>query len=214
MRRDGAEHERVALAASHAERGGCFTIDRVRFDLGDVPTWVASVGALAAFAVSFRLLSRDTSDRRVAAAALVARQAQLVAGWVHEQRFQGDGLPEILVRVRNGSDLPIYYVELSIAAGGRGTFVRHTPAMGPGEIREYVVILPAPPRNEIWAPNIQFTDSTNQRWLRRSGGELSRWLPGDAHFEEHAGAYESAERHPTLRLPEDRQLRAGTVVRT
>ena len=117
------------------------------------------------------------------------------------------------MRVRNGNPTPIYLVSLSVSAGVRGTFVRHTGAIGPNETREFRILLPNWPRGVFFAPEILFTDTTGIRWHRRADGELCEVDPRNpVVFSEDPGSYPSLQEHPTMRLPEDEYRSGGRII--
>ncbi len=161
---------------------------------------------MGAFGVALYLLSlqmQDRHDERVNA------QARQVAAWLEELRTepqkddqQHTFLRAIIVILNNSSE-PIYRVVVRLGVGVRGTFVRYPGVIGPREGRVLSILLPAPPRGEI-APDVLFTDKAGVKWQRNGNtGKLSRVKSINdilAFQREDAGAYSSAEAHPTLRL--------------
>jgi hypothetical protein len=182
--------------------------------LGDLPTWISSIGTAGALGVSVWLLAREIRDRRNRENERRASQASLVAGWTSGYLTTGDPYPEIHVRIRNGSFLPVYQLSMKVAAGVRGTFVRFLNAMGPDETREFRIILPAHPRGEIFAPALTFADAAGRQWLRETSGVLRQVKRyDDADFHEDPAAYDGVDGgHPTLHLPADELWQGGRII--
>jgi hypothetical protein len=139
---------------------------------------------------------REATDRQMA-------QARLVAAWL--DAFLQDALPfpELVIRIRNGSGLPVYRVIMNINVGVRGRFVRQPGALGPGETRELRVAIPGYPRIDV-RPDIMFIDSQGRQWLRRGyRGEITEASMQDSIdiVATNPGAYTSYEDHPTMSLP-------------
>ncbi len=184
----------------------------VRF--GDLPSWFAAVGTVGALGVSLWLLRQQIQDRRVQSADRRAAQARLVAGWAEGFRFAGVPFPEVVLRVRNGSDLPVYEVSIRAAYGVVGTFVRQLGSIGPDETRELRIQLPDPPRADPSTPEMQFTDAGQRRWLRDAEGTLRELGKREVVlFTEDAGAYDPPSKHPTLGLALSPEQRRGRKVR-
>jgi len=175
-------------------------------------SWVditTAIGTAAAAVVALGLGLRAEwrafrAEQRERAAGHSA-QASQVAGWTSSFHFEADPYPEINIRVRNGSEMPIYVVSLQVVAGVKGTFVRYVDAMGPSEIREFKIILPSTPRGNVLAPDLLFTDISGRRWLRSSNGELREIGEREIiWFKEDPGSFLEIEKHPTLNIPENR----------
>jgi hypothetical protein len=113
------------------------------------------------------------------------------------------GFPDLVIRVRNGSDLPVYGVTVSAPVGVRGKFYRALDAMAPRETREIHIPIPAPPRMAEVTPSLMFSDAGGRMWYREPGGTLRHPTEEDRdnHFETNPGAYQSMEEHPTQFLP-------------
>jgi hypothetical protein len=177
--------------------------------LGDLPSWFAAVGTAGAFGVSLWLLRQQIQDRRAQSADHRAAQARLVAGWAEDFDFEAKPFPEVVLMVRNGSDLPVYEVSIRAGYGVVGTFVRNIGSMGPDETRELRIQLPASPRADPSTPEMQFTDAGQRRWLRDATGGLRELGKREVVlFTEDAGAYDTPSEHPTLSLvlsPEQRR---------
>jgi len=71
--------------------------------------------------------------------------------------------------------------------------------MGPHEVREVRISIPAPPRSNLVVPQVAFVDATGRGWLR-FGNSLKEATGKDMseHWHQHPGAYRSDEEHPTL----------------
>ena len=167
----------------------------------DVTTAIGTAAAAAVIALGLgsRAEWRAFRTEQEARASQRAVQASQVAGWMSSPliREHSDAYPEIHIRVRNGSDTPIYMVWIKVMAGVRGTFIRYVDAMGPGETREFTIVLPSYPRANIFAPELLFTDINSKRWLRGNRGEL-RELRENEHpdFKEDPGTYNEVGKTP------------------
>jgi hypothetical protein len=168
---------------------------------GDVATWFAAVGTVS---VAIWLLVLQLRDRRRTREQNRREQAQTVAGWLHKNDHQADP-PALVVRVLNGSALPIFNVSIRVEVGVRGTFVRWVEAMAPHETREWRIVLPGYPRGTVLAPEVMFTDMAKVTWIRRSGGDLSEPTLDEqqAARTQDPGAYGSESEHPTLSAASD-----------
>lgn len=182
---------------------GDITINRASIKFGELPAWFAAVGTVGALTVSLSLLTRQASERRSA-------QAYLVSSWTENLLLNRQPFPVLITLVKNGSGQAIYSVQLSVAVGVRGTFTRYLGSMGPGELREVPIPLPAPPRASEIAPAISFVDGTGNRWLRTGNGRLFNptWSEIMKYTTEDAGAYDDISNHPTINLHlDDEQYR-------
>lgn len=167
---------------------------------GDVPTWFAATGTVGAFAVSLWLLRQNLVDRRLA-------HANAVAGWLERMELDREPYPALIMRVRNAGDLPVTEVSTRVAVGVRGTFIRYLETLAPRETREFVIYLPAYPRANVIAPDIQFRDVEGRYWERDSNGRLKRHRQYQV-YEQDPGAYPESD-HPTLHLPESVEEHRG-----
>lgn len=167
---------------------------------GDLANWLSGVGTLGALVLSLALLFRQRQNARISQR---RQQAELVAGWEDRFESQADPFPVLFIRVRNGSELPVYMLQLRVSLGVCGTFVRSRPALAPGETREFPIPLPSLPHGDLHSPEIKFTDVRTVTW-HRSGAGVLREVPKDEIllFEDDPGAYELFD-HPTLMLPDD-----------
>jgi hypothetical protein len=182
--------------------------------LGDLPGWFAAIGTVGAFGISLWLLAQQMRDRRVQSAERRAAQARLVAAWEEDLDLEAKPFPQVVLMVRNGSDLPVYNVSIQAALGTRGTFVRGLGSMGPGETRELRIALPSPPSADVITPAVTFADAGQQRWFREGGTGILRELAEDevVVFTEDPGAYGTYEEHPTLGLSQTPEERRGRTV--
>lgn len=177
--------------------------------LGNWAEWVAALGTTGALIFALIGLHIERAKNR----ALAERQnqdqersqARLVAGWMHDAVFEGkQGFPDLLLRVRNGSDLPVYMLTLSAEFGVAGTFHRVMGSLAPHETRE--MRIPVPSIRPVDAtPSLMFTDAAGLKWYRTSRGDLRQPTVDDQvkHRKEDAGAYIEIEKHPTLTLAQE-----------
>lgn len=180
---------------------------------GDVPTWVGSVGTAGALLIAMWLLKKEVNDRRQRDSEARAAQAAQVAAWTSGRVVRADPYPEMLVRIRNGSTMPIFTVNFEFSQGVRGTFVRYILAMGPEETREFRILLPSYPKGETIAPSLTFADAAGRRWFRDGNGKLRELAERElVIFNEGPGSYGSIEDHPTLHLPLDEIENGGRIV--
>jgi hypothetical protein len=155
-------------------------------DLGDVPTWLATIGAAFAAAFAFRALrvEQRRDDRQEIADA--SAQAEQVAAWVAEnvqQRPGGARAKTMVVALRNASDLPAYDVTLTVLAIGGSTDLETIPVLPPGEtsiILPRDIVLPVlggiPGRANFprdVSVRMLFRDAAGRHWLRDEKGALS-----------------------------------------
>lgn len=176
---------------------------------GDIRAWMGAVGALATagtLILGVVLYLRQISDRRQA-------QARLVAGWEHGVR-QGKKWVELVIRVRNASDLPVYQVMANVAVGVRGTFCRQLGTLAPHETREIIIFLPGFPRGFSVEPTLVFSDAAARSWSRGSDGKLRRANDSDWEMvtRQDAGGYNSLDTHPTMYLWPDEFPHRGTTI--
>jgi hypothetical protein len=192
--------------------------------MGDVPSWLAAIGTVGAFAIALLLLWVQMSDRRKEAGDRRMAQARLVAAWLSEMTpagevaatdaYAGTSLLDYDVLVRNGSEQPVYMATVQLVVGVRGTCVRRIGVLGPGETRELRIKVPGEPRGVPFA-NITFADSAGQVWMRSGhAGELTRPSieDGKAILQEDPGAYPSLAQHPTVALGQTLQAQQGRRV--
>jgi hypothetical protein len=121
-----------------------------------------------------------------------------VTGWQEGLDLGAKPFPELVLRVSNEGKFPVHDLKLKVPVGVRGTYLRDIHALDPGETQEVRVAIPAPPRSAQVVPEITFTDTAGNHWLRTVTGELKQLqeLPG---WDAEPGAYR-AEDHPTLHL--------------
>jgi len=124
--------------------------------MGDIATWVGSIGTIAAFAVAFVQIRRERVERhkRELREWLAAKRehADRVSAWV-----AGETLT-----VSNQSHHLIHDVELRFDDGSTLTLDHVEPGK---------TALPAPGKHETRAvAALRFTDARGDRWLREAGG--------------------------------------------
>jgi hypothetical protein len=188
-------------------------IQTMSVDLGDLPAWMGAVGTVGALAVSLWLIRQQMKDRRLQNAERRAAQAHLVAGWMEYLDLEARPFPELVIMVRNGSDLPVYEVGFQVMVGTSGTFVRYIGSLGPYETREFRIPIPATSGADVYAPEIQFRDVGQRRWLRSSSGILKALSENElVTFTEDPGAYGSYSEHPTLSLAQNSDKHRGRKV--
>jgi hypothetical protein len=145
---------------------------------GDVPTWLASVGAVVAGGLAFKVYRIEGKRDRKAEEDQRRLQAARVSGWFGLISWQPD-LPGGPARqfwkakVRNLSDLPIYDVQIEF----------HKTAMQSGAPfnREVVAVLPpgddeffdAPDDERDYVIALRFRDAAGVAWYRDARGFLS-----------------------------------------
>src|SRR5207245_3213192 len=100
----------------------------------------------------------------------IEKEARQVTAWMHDMKPMDRPHPLVVVRARNGNDTPIYGVTVQTHTGIRGIFVRWLGTMGPGETREFTILLPAPPHMSEVKPSVMFTDSQGRQWIREYTG--------------------------------------------
>jgi hypothetical protein len=161
-------------------------------DWGDVPTWLAAVGTIAAVTVA---LWQASSDRRSKLATLredvAARgdradaerrsQAELISGWYAGDRAQQlpGGEHEVSVlRLMNGSDQPIYEVVVILVLnnrGGEGVNAMYRQVFLDVPPGTFALTVPSGWHGMSAAPGVEvsFTDRTGgAHWIRRANGVL------------------------------------------
>lgn len=174
---------------------GTFDWLAVHVRLGDLPTWLAGFGAVAALIYARRaarhakdVLDRETDrderrnqeDRRA--------QASRVVAWP-DMETSGGGTPRFGALVRNGSELPVRNVVVTFLWSNgpvwtpRGEPVR-LPLLTPGDLfvpwpatvhrsggdDEYLALSLL---REDYRVMIQFTDAADFSWLRSMHGSLA-----------------------------------------
>ena len=124
--------------------------------MGDIATWVGSIGTVAAFAVAFVQIRRERTERH-------KRELRewLAAKREHADRVSAWVAGEVLT-VSNQSHHLIHDVEIGFDDGSTLTL---------GHIEPGTTTRPAPGRHGTSAvATLRFTDPRGDRWLRESGG--------------------------------------------
>ncbi|MEJ3748456.1 hypothetical protein WEI85_34875 [Actinomycetes bacterium KLBMP 9797] len=149
-------------------------------DLGDVPTWLATVGAgIAAYFASRAYLIERRRDA-VAADILRQEQASHVAVWTdygpHPYTNEPDGADYFVLR--NASQLPIYEVIVFSYSFERTSSIETARPVGQFHLGT-VPPEPTPTTHtaylsttSAWAFAIQFRDAAGVVWYRDPRGEL------------------------------------------
>jgi len=168
-------------------------------NFGDVPSWVGAIGTVGALGVSLALIYLQGKDRRKDRMEQLASQARLVSAWTEEPLIDVKPYPQLVTVVENGSNQAIHQVSISLQLGVRGKFHRWLASMGPNEVREVRLSIPASPRSNLIMPQVAFVDASGRRWLR-SGYQLREPTGKDMaeHWRQHPGSYQSEDEHPTL----------------
>jgi hypothetical protein len=160
----------------------------VSIDFGDVPTWVAAIGTVGAFAVTYGLL-RDASQRRTAELdAKLMEQARLVWAEVVVVGPHGPGRAIITTRIINGSAEPVDVVKIEVWSGtspaAQPTYFDVAGLVGPGSYSPPGIsaaidappdVLPEPAAIPL---TLRFRDAAGYRWQRGPGLGLER-VPND-----------------------------------
>jgi hypothetical protein len=168
--------------------------------LGDWATWVQSivtVGALVAAVIAAiearRVYERESArderaaeDRRARAEANRRAQADKVAGWygLYTPAVEGAVTTEHptyewCAFVKNGSDLPIYDVDIAYFFVVPGAPPGNSPGLR--SISERILVVPpqemlrqsGPENQPNYAVAIKFRDTAGVRWSRDINGELA-----------------------------------------
>ncbi|MEY2446655.1 MAG: hypothetical protein QOH79_131 [Acidimicrobiaceae bacterium] len=138
---------------------------------GTVADWVAAVGTGGALVIGMLLLRAELRSRRADSDERLRSQSRHVVCWLHFVETQDDGSWWI-VKVRNGSDEPIYQVAVSVDLG--------EPSGGHPEGWWDVI----PPGDEVacmWEPGdfateplpwLSFVDAQGAWWHRDGRGVL------------------------------------------
>lgn len=177
------------------------------FQLGDIATWIGSIGTTGAFGVSLYLLGQTIKDRR-------ATQAKQVACWQDgpivpaEIPFSPEVDYSAIIKytVRNSSQEPVYDVRLAAPCDLLGTFVKDCGVIGPLDEKEVRFWLPAGQANKLYradySPRLTFVDTAGKQWYRDGNGKLSNIQSKQVAelIKEDPGVFESIDEHPTLHM--------------
>lgn len=170
-------------------------LDSIRqaLDFGDVPTWLATVGAFIAayFALRAFQAEQDRDERQEQADNRA--QAEKVAAWVATvDDTRHPGIPGWTAGfvIRNASELPVYDVDVTLFAGGDSWAVSIIRVLPPGT-EEYPV--PAPMIAnltetvdedlqssdivEMTSVILRFRDASGRLWSRDTSGVLAPSQP-------------------------------------
>lgn len=164
----------------HGTCGNRLACDCMRLNLGDVPTWLATIGAAVAayFAARAYLAERRRDD--VAADILRQEQASQVAVWTEYRDHPHTGEPEAAdcFRFRNASQLPIYDVCVFSYSYDKSSDFKTAVPVG----RFRLGTIPPSPDARLriaylnnrcrWAFAIEFRDAAGVVWYRDLHGVL------------------------------------------
>jgi hypothetical protein len=131
-------------------------------DWGDVPTWLASIGTVAAVWLA---LSQILADRRTVRAHIKRSQAELVAAW-----YAGDRGDASLLVVSNTSTQPVFngHGGEGVPPDYRRVFLEVPPGTFEVAVSSHWHGMSATPGAEV-----AFTDRTGRaNWIRRANGDL------------------------------------------
>lgn len=150
----------------------------MRFQLGDVATWVSSLITGGLFGVSLFQLGQLRRDRE-------ADQAKQVSAWISASKvgYNGDDEdPSVTVEVslRNVSTQPIGRVLLEVTLGNQQSRRGIGPLTPDGTISTVSIPFPKIPLADAQAiPTLKiwFTDEAGHQWHRPRGGRLKQGTP-------------------------------------
>jgi hypothetical protein len=97
----------------------------------DITTAVGTAAsAVIALGLGLRAEYRAIRTEREQRELLAMAQATKVGAWISSMIYDEENRRSVvLIRVRNGSNMPVYRLELMSKIGVQGTFVRHVDAM-------------------------------------------------------------------------------------
>jgi hypothetical protein len=170
------------------------------------PLWLTGARGVAVAAAVLWLLGEQMMKLGPEPASQSEIDGPAVFGWQEDIDLGTKPFPELVLRVSNKSELPVYDVKLRVPVGVRGTFVRELHSIEPKETQEIRVAIPGPPRSSRVMTELSFVDTIGRQWLRTATGELKQVEQAPL-FDADPGAY-SAKDHPTLHL----QSEGRTVV--
>jgi hypothetical protein len=167
---------------------------------GDVPTWVAGVGTVAAFAATWRTLRVQQAqlkqvklDQDERDTERIQEQARLIAAWyvgvepilqLPAQAVDEPTAPEpryaVHVRYCNTSAQPVYDATVLVKSGSGvepDTYRRELGVIAPGENGQIHVLTPltVPPDSAFFTlppVEVRFRDDGGRTWLRHDKGHL------------------------------------------
>src|SRR5665213_1956217 len=155
----------------------------VKFELGDIATWVAGVGTVAAFFLAFGQLE---AERRRKTKEEHEGQARSISAWVAREGVgtaQGDDGPVTWIAISNSSNKPIHEVVATIVkfphGGGRDSL--NDGKNVPLEFRAFVSVVPpgisyarvsGGYRGMHFQPAVEvaFKDRSGGYWIRGKNG--------------------------------------------
>jgi hypothetical protein len=149
----------------------CYSFDMSKIQLGDLGTWLGSLGAIAAILYAY---FRGSSEGRNSKERERREQAEKISSWVASEKR------ELPVKLSNSSGDPVYDVIVNVVlvqgAGpqtGKETFLRRTyKVLPPGQ---FIVIFNDYPGGGMHTKpgtEIAFTDKKGSHWLKDKNGAL------------------------------------------
>jgi len=143
--------------------------------MGDVPTWLAAVGTLAAFGVGLGVLNLQRKDLRERDDDSRKDQARRISVWCESVTpVTNDGVVGISVHYRNASEEPVYEL-LVYVRSALGLSNTHVGTVPPGADTDVTMNVSERVRGEFaHVPPVlsSFRDSANRWWIRDEQGEL------------------------------------------
>ncbi len=162
-----------------------------------VSSWLAGMSALG---TAFWLLRQQMLTSETEPPGQNGTEPPAVSARQEAVDVSATPYPELVLMVKNGSDLAVHDVTLRVEVGVLGTFVRKPGSMEPQEAREIRIAVPGPPRSAAVIPEIMFADVNNQYWLHDVSGQVTQLANENLPvFEEMPGAFNDKD-HPTLHL--------------
>jgi hypothetical protein len=155
---------------------------------GTLPDWLAALGTVGAFAVTYALLRKEQQARREDQDDRRRAQARLIAAWTTRSTPLYDpssGRGRLEFRIRNGSEEPVYDVLMMMVP--RQSAFADDPVEANFHTEESAVLveLPILPPNHVEERDLRvegglargrlglaFTDTADRRWKRYPDGRL------------------------------------------
>jgi hypothetical protein len=165
-------------------------------DWGSIPDWIAGIGTAAAFFIALLLFRRQLNEFRDAEESRRRAQATHISAWCKEEE-QPDGSSSRWLRLRNGSEEPVYQCAALFASANNATWTaqdhgewqaaissstasygaRGTMVLAPGETARWMVedgeLRSA--RGAIVPVFLIFRDAQGTSWSRSPRGTLLRF---------------------------------------
>ncbi|MFF2587602.1 hypothetical protein ACFVSS_06860 [Peribacillus butanolivorans] len=150
----------------------------LKFEVGDLATWVGGLGTIATLIFAFWQLQ---TERRTANDNEKKFQATKVSVWIDSENSR-----EICYSIQNVSDLPIYQAIITLVGIQGAGLPRNGEDEGVDESYKYRLNLVTIPPGKFFTTSessdrgpsfeygveIAFTDASGNHWVRRSNGQL------------------------------------------